>query len=438
MFIPILQYYWPRILVALLFVGASALMISRKKQGIDMLISCLILFFISCPVVSIIVEIFISNSIAIHLIPLFKLDFETSRAVYSIFLLVIDLLTYILPIYIYHKVLGERLIVAGTIYVEFLLQDRFAQVISFSALSYFFIYIIDLAILGLIHKKDLEYISNHNDFINWKPVFFYYLALYILMDICYGAAYFFPALDSDTPNIQTIWLATVVILAAFSGAAFSKLNVIVSKENEKKIRYMRKFQENQTDIIRDFATISEAKSGETGQHIRRVSEYTAILARGIIKDSTDIMYIKVASMMHDIGKLMIPNEIIEKPGKLSPEEYETIKTHSEFGDSLLSHSEGEIMTIARTIAYEHHERWDGHGYPRGIKGDSISIYAQIVSVADVYDALTSKRSYKEPWDPLEARVEIIRQKGHQFSPKVVDNFIDRYDEIEEIRKKYAD
>ena len=143
-------------------------------------------------------------------------------------------------------------------------------------------------------------------------------------------------------------------------------------------------------------------------------------------------------MMHDIGKLMIPNEIIEKPGQLTDEEYEIIKKHTTYGNSMLSHSDGDIMSIAKSIAYEHHERWDGLGYPRGLKGDEISIYAQIVSVADVFDALTSRRSYKEPWDSVEAQVEIIRQKGQQFSPRIVDIFNKRFDEIEIVRKLYAD
>ena len=221
-------------------------------------------------------------------------------------------------------------------------------------------------------------------------------------------------------------------------AGFSRLNVSLSKEHDKQLDYMQKFQDSQTDIIRDFATISEAKSGETGQHIRRVSEYSAILAKDFYNNDTDIRCIKVASMMHDIGKLMIPNEIIEKKGKLTPEEYEVIKTHSSYGNDLLSQNNGEILSIARTIAYEHHERWDGKGYPRGLKGDEASLYAQIVSVADVYDALTSRRSYKEPWPAEEAKAEILKQSGYQFSPKVVDAFIANYDRIEEIRQKYAD
>ncbi|WP_175560091.1 HD-GYP domain-containing protein [Butyrivibrio sp. YAB3001] len=273
---------------------------------------------------------------------------------------------------------------------------------------------------------------------NWRSVLHYNMALFVLLDICYGAYYIFPGLGTNILNIPTLWLDAIVLVSCFFAISFSKLNIVVSLEHQNKIEYMRKFQENQSDIIRDFATISEAKSGETGQHIRRVSEYSALLASKLIDDETDIAYVKVASMMHDIGKLMIPNEIIEKPDKLTDEEYEIMKTHSAYGDSLLSHNQGKIMTMARTIAYEHHERWDGNGYPRGLKGEQISIYAQIVSVADVYDALTSRRSYKEAWPAIDAKVEILRQRGHQFSPRVVDVFNSSYDEIEKIRKQYAD
>ena len=135
---------------------------------------------------------------------------------------------------------------------------------------------------------------------------------------------------------------------------------------------------------------------------------------------------------------MISQDILEKPGRLTPEEYAIVKEHSAFGWNLLANSKGEVMEMARGIALEHHERWDGGGYPGGLKGDEISIYAQIVSVADVYDALTSKRSYKDAWDPDDARKEIVVQRGKQFAPRVVDAFVSCYSEIEEIRRQYAD
>ena len=135
---------------------------------------------------------------------------------------------------------------------------------------------------------------------------------------------------------------------------------------------------------------------------------------------------------------MISQDILEKPGRLTRSEYDAVKEHSAFGWNLLANSKGEVMEMARGIALEHHERWDGGGYPGGLKGDEISIYAQIVSVADVYDALTSKRSYKDAWDPDDARKEIVVQRGKQFAPRVVDAFVSCYSEIEEIRRQYAD
>ncbi len=143
-------------------------------------------------------------------------------------------------------------------------------------------------------------------------------------------------------------------------------------------------------------------------------------------------------MMHDFGKLLIPKEILEKPGSLTPGEREIMCQHTVYGHDILSNSKGEIISMARDIAYEHHERWDGKGYPRGIKGYDISIYAQIVSVVDVYDALTSKRAYKEAWDRNEAKREIISQRGTQFSPRIVDAFIKNFDKISKIQDMYVD
>ena len=143
-------------------------------------------------------------------------------------------------------------------------------------------------------------------------------------------------------------------------------------------------------------------------------------------------------MMHDLGKLLISHEIVEKPDKLTDEEYELMKEHTQYGWDILSNSEGDIMEMARVIALQHHERWDGKGYPNGLQRDEISIYAQIVSVADVFDALTSERAYKNAWPIEKAKQEIIRQRGEQFSPVVVDAFISCFDEIKAINEKYND
>ena len=141
--------------------------------------------------------------------------------------------------------------------------------------------------------------------------------------------------------------------------------------------------------------------------------------------------------MHDIGKLMIPPEILEKPARLTDEEFAVIKTHVTYGEELLKNSPGEVMSMARKIALQHHERWDGNGY-LGYKGEEIDYLSRFVTVADVFDALVSKRSYKEGWSPKDAFDEIVSQKGKQFAPYAVEIFIKCYDDIYATLMQYPD
>ncbi len=193
----------------------------------------------------------------------------------------------------------------------------------------------------------------------------------------------------------------------------------------------------QEAIILSFAEISESKSLQTGQHVKRVSEYVKVMAEYAGYDENERSKIALASMMHDVGKLMIPPEILEKPARLTPDEFNVIKTHVTYGEELLHNTRGEVMDMARRIALQHHERWDGHGY-LGYIGEDIDVLSRLVAVADVFDALVSKRSYKEGWAPEEAYAEIIKQKGTQFSPYAVDIFIKSYDRILEILEQYPD
>lgn len=197
-------------------------------------------------------------------------------------------------------------------------------------------------------------------------------------------------------------------------------------------------QHIQEEMIMSFAEISENKSGQTGQHIRRVAEYTKILALEMGMSEEAAEKLRLASTMHDIGKLIIPSEILDKPGRLTDEEFAVIKTHTTYGGQLLENVEGEIMGLARTVALEHHEKMNGKGYPKGIAGDEISLEGRIVAVADVYDALTSRRSYKIAWSEKEAYDEIVKCSGTQFDPKVVEAFQRAYEKIDAVRQKYAD
>ena len=193
----------------------------------------------------------------------------------------------------------------------------------------------------------------------------------------------------------------------------------------------------QESVILSFAEISESKSRQTGQHVKRVSEYVRVMALNTGFDEEKCTEIALAAMMHDIGKLLIPPEILEKPGRLTDEEFSVIKTHVTLGEELLKNSPGEVMSMARRIALYHHERWDGKGY-LGYAGEKIDYISRFVSVADVFDALVSKRSYKDGWPPEKAYAEIIRQRGTQFAPHAVDVFVKSYDKIMEILKLYPD
>ena len=194
----------------------------------------------------------------------------------------------------------------------------------------------------------------------------------------------------------------------------------------------------QGEMIVSFAEITENKSGQTGQHIRRVAEYTRVLAVRLGLSGEQAETLSLASTMHDVGKLLIPSEILEKPGKLTAEEYEVIKTHTTFGGQLLENVEGDEIALARTVAMQHHERYDGKGYPLGLRGDEISPEGRVVALADVYDALTSRRSYKDAWSEEQAFEEIQKGRGTQFDPKVVDAFLDARQEFWDIRTRLAD
>ena len=192
----------------------------------------------------------------------------------------------------------------------------------------------------------------------------------------------------------------------------------------------------QEDIIIAFAEITEAKSGQTGQHVKRVSEYCRILAQHMGMSNAQVENLRLASMMHDVGKLLIPNEILEKESALTDEEYNIMKTHVIIGEKLLHNASGDVMAEARVVALEHHEQWDGGGY-LGKKGDEINLSARIVAVADVFDALVSNRSYKTGWEPNKVYSMIVDESGKKFDPQVVRAFVRSYNEMLEVYNKYS-
>ncbi|MGN0152616.1 MAG: HD-GYP domain-containing protein [Wujia sp.] len=196
-------------------------------------------------------------------------------------------------------------------------------------------------------------------------------------------------------------------------------------------------ENNQKGLIYSFAEISESKSKFTGEHIKRVAEYMRVLGKASGFDDEYIEKLCTASMMHDIGKLMISEEILDKPDKLTDEEYQIMKNHVLYGEALLEKCPGEMMHLACILAKEHHERWDGTGY-LGMKGEEIAYISRLMAVCDVFDALTSDRYYKKGWSLEDTFDEIIRLSGKSFDPKVVKLFIQHFDEFKAIHNKIPD
>lgn len=209
---------------------------------------------------------------------------------------------------------------------------------------------------------------------------------------------------------------------------------IVNRNNEMMsdiFIYSQQLKASQEEIILSFANICETKSRSTGEHVRRVAKYMRILceASGFDANYTDMVC--NAAMMHDIGKLMIPEEILNKPGKLTDEEYAIMKNHVLYGEALLHSATGEVMELARTMALQHHERWDGKGY-LGMKGEEIAYISRLMALADVFDALSASRSYKEGWTLSKTYNEIALGSGTQFDPQVVELFKDNFDRFIEV------
>ncbi len=194
----------------------------------------------------------------------------------------------------------------------------------------------------------------------------------------------------------------------------------------------------QREIIFTLAETGEMRSKETGYHVKRVAEFSYLIALryGLSEEESEL--IKLAAPMHDIGKIAIPDSILLKPGKLTPEEWETMKMHTTLGYEMLKHSERRLLKSAAIIANEHHEKWDGEGYPRGLKGEEIHIYGRITALSDVFDALGNARVYKPAWE-MDRIVSLFKaERGHQFDPDMVKVFLDNLDDFIKISEIYKD
>ncbi|MGD0273323.1 MAG: HD domain-containing phosphohydrolase [Gaiellaceae bacterium] len=193
---------------------------------------------------------------------------------------------------------------------------------------------------------------------------------------------------------------------------------------------------HQEETVRRLSSMAELRDLETGRHLERMSSYCALIAErfGFSRERVELM--RIASPMHDVGKIGIPDNILLKPATLTPEERETMQQHTVIGYRILSGSAAKLLTLAAVLAWTHHERFDGTGYPRGIAGDEIPLEGRIAAVADVFDALTTDRIYR-PAFGVEQAIEMMRaQRGTHFDPDVLDCFFDAMETVEEIRNGY--
>ena len=212
-------------------------------------------------------------------------------------------------------------------------------------------------------------------------------------------------------------------------------NLISVAEN---IRLHEVIDSSQKELIYRLGEVVELRSNETGYHVKRVAFYSALMAELVGLTEDEISLIMSASPLHDVGKIAIPDAILNKPGKLDGDEWEIMKTHALKGYNILNGSGMVLLDVAATIALSHHEKWDGSGYPQGLSNDLIHMYGRITAIADVFDALGSERCYKKAW-PLEDILDLFkRERGRHFDPRLIDLFMANLDRFLAIRDDFKD
>ncbi|MFK5913954.1 MAG: response regulator [Woeseiaceae bacterium] len=243
----------------------------------------------------------------------------------------------------------------------------------------------------------------------------------------------------------------------FLAKPFDRVELMTRIRNMLEVRIMTKAMKNQNqildemvkertqelndtrlEVIRRLGRAAEYRDDLTGFHIVRMSQYSQILALATGMEARLADMLLNASPMHDIGKIGVPDNVLMKPGKLDADEWSIMKTHVDIGVEILSGSSSELMELAAEVAQNHHEKWDGSGYPKGLAGEDIPLSGRIVAIADVFDALTTERPYKKAW-PVEEAVEFLKgQKGKHFEPRLVDLFIDILPDILKVRNEYIE
>jgi response regulator RpfG family c-di-GMP phosphodiesterase len=212
-------------------------------------------------------------------------------------------------------------------------------------------------------------------------------------------------------------------------------NIAVAHENLKLRDFVKESQKELSYVIGEAV---EMRSKETGSHVKRVAHGSYLLAKLAGLSEYDAEMIKLASPLHDVGKVGIPDLILNKPGKHDDNEWAIMKTHAEIGYEMLSKSDNPILALGAQIAYQHHEKWDGTGYPRGLSGKNIDISGRITAIIDVFDALGSVRCYKQAWQDSEIQALIRKQSGAHFDPNLARLLLDNLEQFHAIREAFPD
>jgi len=219
-----------------------------------------------------------------------------------------------------------------------------------------------------------------------------------------------------------------LIRVFFTNVAIALDNIVLNKE----------LVDTQKEVIVTLGEIVETRSNETANHVRRIAEYVYILGQLAGFDDNEAQLLRLAAPMHDVGKIGIPDAILNKPGKLTSEEFDVIKTHSQIGYDILKHSEREIMKTAAIIALEHHEKWNGKGYPCGLSGRQIHVNSLITAITDVFDALICKRIYKDAWSVDQIIALFKEERGQHFNAELADLFLENIDMFLKVKKRFPD
>lgn len=243
----------------------------------------------------------------------------------------------------------------------------------------------------------------------------------------------------------------------FLAKPFDRVELMTRIRNMLEVRIMTKAMKNQNkildgmvkertkelndtrlEVIRRLGRAAEYRDDMTGFHIIRMSRYSQLLALAAGMDEDEAERLLNASPMHDIGKIGIPDNVLLKPGKLDADEWKIMQTHVNIGVEILSGSDSELMDMAAEVAQNHHEKWDGSGYPCALAGEDIPLTGRVVAVADVFDALTTERPYKDAW-PVEKAVEFLKdQRGKHFEPRLVELFVEILPDILAVREQYSE